>query len=163
MATASFHIDEPGVDYQALDLPGALPAPEDIEEGRRVGHNIMFELRELPGADGQLPSDPSPSRMWARTRGPLPDEPLMHAAAVAYLSDMGWAFARLGSAGGPSLDHAVWFHRPTRADEWLLLDLQPAAASGARGLYHGTIHRSDGVLAASLAQESLLRARGDAG
>jgi acyl-CoA thioesterase-2 len=106
---------------------------------------------------------------WVRAREPLPDEPGLHAAVLTFISDMGV----VGSARAPgsslphrfmgaSLDHAVWFHRPARADEWLLFSVEPASNAGARGLARGTIHTRDGVLVASVAQEALLRDAGQA-
>jgi acyl-CoA thioesterase-2 len=157
MASLSFHIDEPGVEHQAAELPDGIVPPEQMPEQPLIGHNTMFEIREFHDP-GSLPEQLAfPSRLWARTRGALPDDQLVHSAAIAYLSDMGWAFGGLGAGGGPSIDHAVWFHRPVRADDWLLLALTPIATAGARGVYHGTIHDRAGLLAATLAQETLLR------
>ena len=97
-------------------------------------------------------------------RGPatLPDDRVTRACALTYLSDMGWAFsARAGEhgIGGPSLDHAVWFHRSVTVNQWMFLDLHPVSVAGARGMYVGTIHDRAGTLAASIAQEKLLRPR----
>jgi acyl-CoA thioesterase-2 len=159
---ASFHIDEPGREYQHA-RPESVRAPEDIPEGPLVGHNTMFDLRSL--AEGRL-YDSFPRmthRFWARTRGPLPDDRLLHSCVLTYLSDMSTGFAKLpvepGAGGGPSLDHAVWFHRPARLDDWVLVDLEPIAAGGARGYYTGTVHDRAGNLVATIAQEHLLRPR----
>jgi acyl-CoA thioesterase-2 len=73
---------------------------------------------------------------------------------------MGTGFVKVPSdepMGGPSIDHAVWFHRPARMDEWVLVDLEPVSASGARAFYRGTVHSRDGKLVGSLTQEHLLR------
>jgi acyl-CoA thioesterase-2 len=166
---ASFHVDEPGREYQnptmTVDTVAPWPArsPDDLPEGPLVGHNTMFDLRSL--AEG-APGDTFPRmshRFWARTRGPLPDDRLLHSCVLTYLSDMSTGFAKLpaeGGAGeGPSLDHAVWFHRPARLDDWVLVDLEPIAAAGARGYYTGTVHDRAGVLVATIAQEHLLRGR----
>ena len=102
-----------------------------------------------------------------RTRGPVGDDPALHACLIAYLSDMGVvASARApGSSvpqfAGASLDHALWFHRPARADEWLLFSVEPVTNHGARGLARGTLHTESGVLVASVAQEALLRPAGE--
>jgi acyl-CoA thioesterase-2 len=159
---ASFHIDEPGRDYQHA-RPAFTQAPEEVPEGPLIGHNTMFELRSLVESP---PHDRFPRmshRFWARTRGALPDDRLLHSCVLTYLSDMSTGFAKLpadGSAGGgPSLDHAVWFHRPARLDDWVLVDLEPIAAAGARGYYTGTVHDRGGNLVATIAQEHLLRPR----
>lgn len=155
-ATCSFHVEEPGHDYQAAPMPDGVVDPEDMPEQPRVGHNTMFDVRDF--AEGPTDGGWRPAtRLWARTRGPLPDDTLLHAAAAVYLSDMGWAFAGIGPGGGPSIDHAVWLHHPARVDDWLLLDLTPLVTGRARGVYHGTIHDRSGRQVGSLAQEALLR------
>jgi acyl-CoA thioesterase-2 len=104
--------------------------------------------------------------VWVRTDGKLPDDPLLHACVVAYASDMTLLDSILMAHGlrwdqprlqGASLDHAMWFHRPFRADEWLLYDQQSASASGARGLSEGRIYTADGRLVVSVVQEGLVR------
>ncbi len=119
----------------------------------------MFDLRPI-GPSSSAGGFPGLShRFWARTRGPLPDDRLVHACALTYLSDMGTGFMKVPSnepMGGPSLDHAVWFHRPVRMDEWVLVDLEPLVASGSRATYTGMFYRPDGTLVASLAQEHLM-------
>ena len=102
-----------------------------------------------------------------RADGTLPDDPLLHVCAVAYASDMtlldsillahgrgGWM---TGDIVGASLDHAMWFHRPFRADEWLLYDTASPTSQGGRGLAHGRIFTRDGRLAVSVVQEGLMR------
>ena len=84
----------------------------------------------------------------------------MHACALTYLSDIGTGLTAVpadDAAPGPSLDHAVWFHRPARLDEWVLMDNVPRTVAGGRGWYTGTVHTADGVLAASFVQETLFR------
>jgi acyl-CoA thioesterase-2 len=104
-----------------------------------------------------------------RADGALPDDPMLHACVVAYASDMTLldsillphrdaSWDRLMMA---SLDHAMWFHRPFRADEWFLYDQASPSASGARGLARGSIFRADGTLAISVMQEGLVRIVGD--
>jgi acyl-CoA thioesterase-2 len=102
--------------------------------------------------------------MWMRADGNLPDEPLLHACLVAYASDMTLLDTVMAPHGliwnegtQVSLDHAMWFHRPFRADEWLLYDQYSPTAAGARGLAVGTIYTRDGALAVSVVQEGLLR------
>ena len=93
----------------------------------------------------------------------LPDDHLLHACVLAYLSDIGTGLAKLPPHDppwwGPSLDHAVWFHHPGRMDEWVLVDLVPMAAAGGRGFYTGTVHDRDGRLLATIAQEHVMRAQ----
>ncbi len=96
-----------------------------------------------------------------RASAPLPDDPLIHACAVAYVSDLGSGFGQVEvpglPAGGPSIDHSLWFHDPIRADEWMLLELWPLKASGSRGVYSGSLRSRDGRLGVLLTQEMLLR------
>ncbi|MEU3960631.1 acyl-CoA thioesterase II [Streptomyces buecherae] len=110
------------------------------------------------------------SRVWFRTNGKLAgvhDDPLLHVCLVTYVSDMtlldsillahgrgGWV---IGDVVGASLDHAMWFHRPFRADEWLLYDQESPSSSGSRGLGQGRIYTADGRLAISVIQEGLIR------
>ena len=104
--------------------------------------------------------------MWLRARGELPDDPVIHAAVLAYASDypllepvlrrhgVAWRDPRLRPA---SLDHAMWFHRVPRADDWVLYTMASPSASGGRGLGLGRMFTADGVLMASVAQEGMLR------
>ncbi len=107
------------------------------------------------------------SQVWFRTNGALADDPLLHACLATYVSDMtlldsvllahgrgGWA---VGDVVGASLDHAMWFHRPFRADEWLLYDQESPSSSGGRGLGTARIWTRDGRLAVSVVQEGLVR------
>jgi acyl-CoA thioesterase-2 len=104
--------------------------------------------------------------VWIRIGGPLPDEPLIHTAALAYLSDMTLLDTALVAHGHAifdgrhqiaSLDHALWLHRPCRADEWLLYVQDSPSAGGARALTRGMLFSRDGALVASVAQEGLIR------
>jgi acyl-CoA thioesterase-2 len=130
------------------------PRPIDV---RHVGE----PMRTLPGAGIQR----SPiHKMWLRADGKLPDVPLLHACLVAYASDMTLLdtimlpHGLIWSEGSQaSLDHAMWFHRPFRADEWLLYDQSSPTAAGARGLATGTIFTREGALAVSVVQEGLIR------
>jgi acyl-CoA thioesterase-2 len=100
-------------------------------------------------------------RMWVKAAHPLTDDPLLHMCAVAYVSDFGSGFGQTEveglPVGGPSIDHAVWFHEPIRADEWMLLETAPTKALASRGVYRGAITGVDGRVGAVLAQEMLLR------
>ena len=151
------------------------PAPPDGDDGSRlVADQEVDPAPDFPDRDGLRPwthpkhpwfefrpADPGqrlPSRFWVRCTTELPDDPLVHAAVLAYTSDMSTAlvgFEGDGRITGPSLDHAVWFHRPARMDGWTWQDLTPRMVSGGRGWYTGTIHAADGSRVASVAQEQL--------
>jgi acyl-CoA thioesterase-2 len=154
----SFHVDKEGREFQDVEPPSALP-PEEIPEPAHAGHNTMFDLRPIHEHPGTARFPGISHRFWARTRGPLPDDRLIHECVLTYLSDMGTGFIKVPTdepMGGPSLDHAVWFHRPVRMDEWVLVDLDPVVASGKRAYYTGEVFSPDGKLVASLAQEHLM-------
>ncbi len=164
--SASFHAPEAGDDWQ-LPAPSGLPDPESLSPPPMSGRFSMmspFDVRPVagPGPGGIPVVHP----FWVRVRGVVPDDPTLHVSLLTFLSDMGV----VGSARAPgssavafagaSLDHAVWFHRPARVDEWLLFSVDPVSNFGARGLARGTFHTQAGVLVASVAQESLLRPAG---
>jgi acyl-CoA thioesterase-2 len=162
---ASFHVEEESGEYRP-PMPDHAGTPDDIEPHPVMGGpSGMFDLRAVPvpGVEAEMTM---PSRYWARSEEPLPDDPTVHACALVYLSDLGSGFGRVEVPGlakvGTSLDHTVWFHAPVRADEWLLLDLWPLRASRAIGTYGGTIHTLDGRCGAVLTQECLLRTTGPA-
>ena len=165
MLSASFHEAEAGDDWQSE--PPSAPTPDEVGDVdsplRRFSTMSPFDIRPLKASA----SFPVMHPFWVRTSEPLPDDPAIHACAIAFISDMGV----VGSARAPrstsvpfagaSLDHALWFHRPARADEWLLFSVDPVTNYGARGLATGTMHTGDGVLVASIAQEALLRPAGN--
>jgi acyl-CoA thioesterase-2 len=119
----------------------------------------VVEINPLAVEDGRVRH---PDALWIRVRDPLPDDRLVRACAVAYVSDLGTGFGQVDAegvgTGGPSIDHVMWFHRDVDPCDWLLLDLQPGAAAGGLGVYTGTVRDREGGLAAFLAQEMLLRA-----
>jgi len=163
-ALVSFHETEPGVEYEKAALRLDVDGPETVAatptDGDRIGHDVMFDVRYLPPGDGAFPW--VSSRMWVRPRTSLPDDPVMRACVLTYMSDMGWAFREVTTSdgrhvGGPSIDHAVWFQRLSPVGDWMLIDLEPLSVAGVRGVYSGTIHHHDGALAALIAQETLLR------
>ena len=156
---ASFHAREESGTFDAVATRGgadpatlaARPSP------------FLVEVREVTPTrigDGQVRHSDS---LWVRASSPLPDDPLVHACAVTYVSDLGSGFGQVDvpglPAGGPSIDHSLWFHDPIRADEWMLLELWPMKASGSRGVYSGSLRNEDGRLGALLTQEMLLRDR----
>ena len=159
-AAASFHLDEESPEYQ-LPMTSEVAGPEELPVVHG-GPDQFFETRGEVGraaADGMTFS----SRLWVRSRSSLPDDDSVHDCALAYVTDLGSGFAGLEIDGlapaGPSLDHCIWFHRPIRLDDWVLVDLWPLRASGARGTYMGAVHDRAGSLGCMLAQEALLRPR----
>jgi acyl-CoA thioesterase-2 len=157
---ASFHIDEVGDDWQADPLP-EVPTPAELSgvqlDGSPFRRMNPFEILPIHATQG-FALHPC----WIRLREPIPDDDALHVSALTYVSDL----AVIGSArapgstagfGGASLDHAVWFHRPVRVDDWLLFSVSPVTNYGARGLARGSFQRLDGTLVASLSQECLLR------
>jgi acyl-CoA thioesterase-2 len=176
--SASFHVSEEGVSHQnqmpVVPDPETLPTWAEVmaPHAETLGEwynrprpidvrHVGEPMRTLPGARVQR----SPvHRMWLRADGKLPNDPLLHACLVAYASDMTLLdtimlpHGLIWSEGSQaSLDHAMWFHRPFRADEWLLYDQSSPTAAGARGLATGTIFTRDGALAVSVVQEGLIR------
>ena len=154
---ASFHAAEEAVTYDVVPTRGG----GDPEELRERPSPMLVELREVTPTrigDGQVRHS---DRLWVRASASLPDDPLVHACAVAYVSDLGSGFGQVEveglAPGGPSIDHSLWFHTPIRADEWMLLELWPLKAGNARGVYHGSLRSQEGVLGAVMAQEMLLR------
>jgi acyl-CoA thioesterase-2 len=154
---ASFH---GGATESRYDDVGdtAAPAPEDCP-GYRADR--LLEIRQVTLTEmvegRQLYSD----SLWIRVAHPLSDDRLVQACALAYLSDLGTGFGRVElpgvGNGGPSIDHALWFHEPIRADDWVLLQLWPWKATPGRGLYRGAMRDRDHRLGATVAQEHLLR------
>jgi acyl-CoA thioesterase-2 len=120
---------------------------------------LDVRLPPLPGHDRPLPM--SVARAWIRVNVPLPDDPIVHACMHVFASDVTAGFGDLTiegvPAGGPSLDHALWFHHPSRADEWVLYDCTPVKVGAHRGLYTASAHDLEGNLVAMVAQEMLLR------
>ncbi|MEU0403239.1 acyl-CoA thioesterase II [Streptomyces sp. NPDC006197] len=179
--SASFQTYEEGLDHQ-VEMPPApdpesLPTPAEMlprhlpreVADRLIEARAAVDLRyaDVPpwGSVGQ-PREPR-SQVWFRTNGKLADDPLLHVVLATYVSDMtlldsvllahgrgGWA---VGDVVGASLDHAMWFHRPFRADEWLLYDQESPTASGGRGLGQARIFTQDGRLAISVIQEGVVR------
>ncbi len=178
--TASFHDEEDGPVHQIpMDSVGP-PQGESFEESllramtphgfddtTDVPFQLPVEIRSVGGI-GIFSKDvrPPQARCWLRVREPLPDDPALHQCLFAYASD----YAIMAPALNPhpisamemmsaSLDHAVWFHRPFRMDEWLLFELDSPVGSGARAIGRGLLYTIDGELVASCVQEGLLRSR----
>lgn len=158
-ATASFHIDEPGDEYQ-LKMDADIPDPETLppDEWHRP-----FDTRDAGPVLAEDGTYASTRRAWFRLPGPLPEDPSMHSTLLAYLSDMtGSSFRPLsldqwGVHTDASIDHAMWVHRPVRVDEWLLYDLQAVVNRGGRSLVRGCLFDAEGRLCMTIAQELLIR------
>jgi acyl-CoA thioesterase-2 len=151
----SFHVGEEGPDQQIREMPSDARDPDQLAawSGGRGPSSIL----EVSNA-GSRYDDGDPSRAWARAAGPLPEDPLLHACVLVHFSDLYSGLPAIPGTsdhGGPSLDHAFWFHRPARLDEWIFMDLEPVTSSRGRGLYTGSFYDRRGVLVASLAQEML--------
>ncbi len=179
----SFHHDEPGLAHQA-PMPD-VPRPEELPTESEVKEKILpmmpepvrryyererpIELRPVEyGRYLGKTTDSGRFHVWIRATGRLPDEPAIHQCVLAYASDMTLLDSALIPHGrsvfdksimAASLDHALWLHRPFRADDWLLYAQDSPNLSGARGFSRGLIFSQDGTLVASVAQEGLLRER----
>lgn len=181
-ATLSFQEPAEGLDHQAA-MP-SVPDPERVrttaEELADIDHPAVehwkrraLDVRTVEGAIYLVPGRQRAAHqnVWMKTLTALPDNPLLHAAVLAYSSDyslldsilrrhgLTWADRRLRPA---SLDHAMWFHRPGRIDEWVLYEQESPSASGGRGLGLGKIFSLDGRLICSVAQEGMVRVKEDA-
>jgi acyl-CoA thioesterase-2 len=180
---ASFQVEEQGVEHQ--DVMPHAPAPESLVSERELARSLADQVPafararalaerpiEIRPVDPINPLEPvvrAPTRrLWYRAVDSLPDDPALHRYLLAYASD----FSFLGTALDPhgvswvnpglhiaSVDHAIWFHRPFRVDDWLLYDVESPSASGARGLVRGRFFDRSGRLVASTSQEGLIRVR----
>jgi len=183
----SFQVPEPGFEHQA-PMP-EVPAPESLRPQRELvkewlaavpqvpprireafERRTAVEFRPVEPRNPLVPMvDPPRQSFWVRSNGPLPDAPLLHACVLAYASD----FSLLSTALRPhgvswltpglavaSIDHALWFHRPFRVDDWLLYAMDSPTAQGGRGLSRGQFFDRAGRLVVSVAQESLMRRLG---
>jgi acyl-CoA thioesterase-2 len=185
--SASFQVAETGPEHQTAmpDVPPPEELKPELERIREMADRIPDGLRAVLTQDRPIDFrpvtpidlfDPEPGpalrHVWLRAIGRLPDEPVSHQATLAYASDYGL----LGTALLPhglsvrtpgmqvaTLDHAIWYNRPFRADEWLLYVTESPVAAGARGFARGSVYTRDGSLVASVAQEGLTRRRDPAG
>jgi acyl-CoA thioesterase-2 len=184
--SASFQVEEAGLEHAIampdVPMPESLPSIEELTSrfgaimpaaARRYFEREMpIELRPIDLSRYAHPPDgprgDPVQRVWVRAAGALPDDPAVHRAVLAYLSDMTLLDTTLvahhrsifeRTLQVASLDHALWFHRPFRADEWLLYAQDSPNTSGGRGLARGLIYARDGRLVASVAQEGLIRER----
>jgi len=174
----SFQTNSKGLDHQ--DSVPAAPNPESLQTVAEVFAGVddpqasfwskdkAIDLRHVEGAIYIRPGRQlaSAQSVWLKTMGALPDDPLVNAAVLAYCSDysllepvlrchgLAWSDRRLRVA---SLDHAMWFHRPGRADDWTLYTQDSPSASSGRGLASGRMFTADGILLATVAQEGMIR------
>lgn len=181
--SASFHLEEDGFEHQ-FEMPD-VPMPDDLPSLNDIKDQFMEQLpvnikkyfeRERPIEIKPVDTSrffkhekrPPQQSIWIRATDNLPDDPGLHQCALAYASDFSLLDTALIAHGRvlfdpelmlASLDHAMWFHRPVRADDWLLYTMDSPAAKGARGFCRGSIFTPDGVLVASVAQEGLVRQR----
>jgi len=179
----SFHVVEDGWSHQ-FAMPN-VPKPDELPSEAEVRSRVLTQMPEPVRRyyERERPIELRPVEygrylgaklagdrfhVWIRATGRLPDEPAIHQCVLAYASDMTLLDTALVPLGktvfnedvmAASLDHALWFHRPFRADEWLLYAQDSPNLGGARGLARGSIFASDGTLVASVAQEGLLRQR----
>jgi acyl-CoA thioesterase-2 len=177
----SFHVDEVSLEHE-VEMP-EVPDPETVptlrerlkgiphfeewfDRPRPIDQRFIGELPWVRG--GGAASNDTREQLWLRADGQLPDDPLLHAAVVAYASDMTLYDSILAphrlrwedeTFMGASIDHCMWFHRPFRADEWLLFDQESPTAYGARGLARGLLFSQAGDLVVSVVQEGLMRMR----
>lgn len=166
--SASFHRDELGPEYATSIREVSAPAPDRPNPLAIDGTSMGFEL--APGEPPAHFARPA-YLLWARSLGAVPRDRVLRACLLAYLSDLGAGGVVATAVGYPaptsqhgpvqmaSLDHAMWFHRPTSCDEWVLIDASPMSVGGSRGTIVGTVHDADGRHAASFAQELLVRSR----
>jgi len=181
---ASFQTRDEGIDHQdAMPVapePQAQPSelerrvalagrvPEQYQYRGLISHGLEVRVVDAPDLLAPAPSPPH-SMIWMRAVAPLPDDPLVHRALLAYASDNGLLRAAMNPHGlsffsrklrVASLDHAMWFHRDFRFDDWLLYVIDSPSAQGARGLCRGSVFTRDGRLVASTAQEGMIRVTG---
>lgn len=182
-AMVSFQVAEEGFEHQH-DYPGT-PDPEGLisehELRQKMGSMIPEERREnmlreraidIRPVSPMDPLEPEPrpphKQNWFRAKGTLPDDSVLHRAMLVYASDFGLLTTSMYPHGlglstpgmqVASLDHAIWFHRPLRMDDWLLYDMDSPSASSGRGMNRGSVFSRDGSLVASVAQEALIRQR----
>lgn len=174
---ASFQVPEEGFEYQDVltvpDLESATPlVPRKPEDGRNDGKvrpNHYFDIRVHETAE-----DENSLSFWIKTRDTLPDDADLHREVLAYISDFGLLYSALVPHGYnflslkkplselalASIDHAIWYHRPLRADEWLFYQCVPVSTSGGRGLGRGSFIDTEGRLVATTIQEGLMRKLG---
>jgi acyl-CoA thioesterase II len=177
--SASFQLPQTGLQH-TQPVPDGVPAPDTLPGLDALASSAgarwltqgprpldMRFVSPPPWSDEFAGASEEPARVWMRADGRLPDDRLLHVCMLTYVSDLtllGSVLVRHDRAEGPvqmaSLDHAMWFHRPFRADEWLLYTCYSPFAGGGRGLATGRFTQADGTLVATTVQEGLVRVRG---
>jgi acyl-CoA thioesterase II len=168
--SASFQVVETGLEHQdpMPDVPDPESLPTVQERIETAGERWRDRWAEFESIDLRHVEDEDRfrNRVWLRAVGPLPDDPMVHVCVLAYASDLTLLLSalrphdvRVEELQLASLDHALWFHRPFRADEWLLYDQSTPSAARARGFAAGRIFSADGRLVAFAVQEGLIRLR----
>jgi acyl-CoA thioesterase II len=183
-ASVSFQEDQPGVD-NAEPMPALVPRPDDVPTAAEVldgldhpvarywSQDTAFDVRHVGGALYVHSQESTTGRqlVWMRARTPVGDDPVLHRALMAFACDqimlepalrrsgLAWSAPGLSLA---SLDHAMWWHRPARVDEWLLYVQSSPSTQGGRGLGKARVFTEDGQLVASIAQEAMIRVPDDA-
>jgi acyl-CoA thioesterase-2 len=180
--SASFHQPEEGVSHQAAmpSVPSPDEVPRDIDRLEKLATEPIpahlrdnpIDLRHVGPLSIEAEHDPSlrspRNYVWLRVNGQLPDDPLLHVCLMTFASDLTLLDTVMirhgrswqdGRTSGASLDHAMWFHRPFRADQWLLYAQETPSASGGRGLAMGHVFTAEGDLVVSVVQEGLVRIR----
>jgi acyl-CoA thioesterase II len=162
--TCSFTTDTDGFVYDLSGIPDGVPLPEDLPEPARTQNEVgPWDERwvgpSVMRADGTREAT---HRHWFRLPRALDDDPHLHTALLGYATDWTGVGGRPlhlegDTTGMISLDHAAWFHRPARADDWLLQDVQSLVNAGGRGTLRGVIRNPQGLVVASMAQEMLLQ------
>jgi acyl-CoA thioesterase II len=180
--SASFQRHEESITHAASMPP--VPSPSEVRPNLERLEDLLgralpaefrdypIELRHVGPLSLEVQRDPglrtSSNYVWLRVAGELPDDPLLHVCLMTYASDLTLLDTVLrrhgriwedGQTTGASLDHAMWFHRPFRADRWLLFAQETPSASGGRGLAYGHVYTEDGALVVSAVQEGLVRTR----
>ena len=180
----SFQLSEPGLEHQT-EMP-SVPPPEELRSSAELREGWLAEAREVSPRLREIVRKPSPiefrpvapwnplkptvttptQAVWFRTVDRIPDDPMLHRCVLAYASDHNLIPTALRPHGKTwlsgdmvlaSIDHAMWFHRDARVDDWLLYAMESPTAQGARGLARGLIYDRKGRLVASVAQEGLMR------
>lgn len=180
--SASFQHVEPGLEFQ-VNAPAAPPPEQLVNVSRNSADELRsapskfrrlvalatpFDIRFIRDDPGSAPKPATRHQFWIRAVDRLPDDDDLHRAIFAYVSDYGLLSTALRPHAGKvtlenlqlaSIDHAMWFHRPFRMDEWLLTEFEAVSTSNARGLARGSVYNRKGALVASTAQEGLIRVR----
>ena len=172
--SASFQKNEEGLDYKPEEEIPTQALEQARNSDQQAMHHFQADYLHVYFLDEEQSTAPNSMQLWIKTKEKLPDDPDAHRSVLAYISDMGLlhstlvphGLARQGQAGHrpvimASIDHAIWFHRPFRADEWFFYDCRVVSTGNGRGLSQGRLFCPDGTLFATTAQEGLLRTRRD--